>query len=386
MPEAFPLLFLSGTLLLFLFAFGYFSSQIRVPGIVLYIVFGVVIGGFISDNHLIHMAGEVGIVLLFFLLGLEFNVNRLVQIGKNVWPAGSLDFILNFIVSAGICLWFGMDLVTSLLIGGVIYATSSSITAKMLETGKRIANAESEFILALLIFEDIVAPVMIAVLIALSAGEPVTGFTFAILLGKVVVLAVIAIILGKILFRKLHTFMIQINGEDYYVLLTVGIALTYAGFAIYLGLSEILGAFLAGMMLSEVKQTQEIEQKVLPIRDLLLPLFFVYFGTTVVFGQGIPYVWLLIVLVLWSLIAKIGTGWIGGIWFGLSRRASLRAGLSITARGEFSVVIATMAAGAVKLFASVYILATALLGILLFQAAPAIAKRVYGSVKKKLGD
>jgi CPA2 family monovalent cation:H+ antiporter-2 len=386
MPEAFPLLFLSGTLLLFLFAFGYFSSQIRIPGIVLYIVFGVVIGGFISDNHLIHMAGEVGIVLLFFLLGLEFNVNRLMQIGKNVWPAGSLDFILNFVVSAGICLWFGMDLLTSLLIGGVIYATSSSITAKMLETQKRIANAESEFILALLIFEDIIAPVMIAVLIALSAGEPVTGFTFAILLSKVVVLAAIAIILGKILFRKLHAFLIQINGEDYYVLLTVGIALTYAGFAIYLGLSEILGAFLAGIMLSEAKQTQEIEQKVLPIRDLLLPLFFVYFGTTVVFGQGIPYMWLLIVLVMWSLIAKIGTGWIGGIWFGLSRRASLRAGLSITARGEFSVVIATMATGAVKLFASVYILTTALLGILLFQAAPAIAKRVYGSVKKKLGD
>ncbi len=84
----------------------------------------------------------------------------------------------------GICLFFGLDWITSFLMGGVVYATSSSITAKILESSKRMANPESEFLLGLLIFEDLVAPVAVAVLVGLTAGTAMTGVTFGLILAK----------------------------------------------------------------------------------------------------------------------------------------------------------------------------------------------------------
>jgi CPA2 family monovalent cation:H+ antiporter-2 len=139
-----------------------------------------------------------------------------------------------------------------------------------------------------------------------------------------------------------------------------------------LNLSEVLGAFLAGIILAEVKRTEHMEHAVLPIRDLFLPLFFFYFGTTITFGGGVPMVPLLLVLLIWSVAGKIITGYYGARLYGLSRKVSLRAGLSFTQRGEFSVIIATMAADPIRVLSGIFILSSAMIGILLFELAPKI--------------
>ncbi|MDX8044402.1 cation:proton antiporter [Gracilibacillus sp. S3-1-1] len=118
---------------------------------------------------------------------------------------------------------------------------------------------------------------------------------------------------------------------------------------------------------------------------LSLPIFFVYFGTTITFDQGIPMIGLLIVIILWSIIAKLIVGIFGGQWFGLSKRVALRAGLSLTQRGEFSIIVATLASGAVMAFSSIYILLSATIGVILFQFAPKIAKFIYNKQKAQLG-
>jgi CPA2 family monovalent cation:H+ antiporter-2 len=379
----FPALLGAGLILLFIFYLGFLSLKIKVPNVILYILLGIIIADFVHDSELLHFASEIGIVLLFFLLGLEFNVKRLGGIAKKIWPSGLLDVFLSLGVTMGIALLFNLDLFSSFLIGGLAYATSSSITAKLLDDRGRMANTETEFILAILIFEDLVAPIVVAILFGVSTGESFTSLTFIILVGKIIGLTVLAVILGKTVFKRFEKFLDRIDDEDFKIALLVGIALAYGGLALYLGLSEVLGAFLAGMMLAEIGRIEKVEQTVFPVRDLMLPTFFIYFGTTIELGDGVPMVALLIAVIIWSVIAKVLLGVLGGPMYGLSNRVSLRAGLSLCARGEFSVVIASVATGVLKVFSGLYILIAAFVGMILFEQASKITNKVYGKPAKK---
>ncbi len=377
-----PILFVAGGIFLLLFVVGFIGMKIRIPGVVLYILLGIGMGGFFSGNRLLQLGGEVGIVLLFFMLGMEFPVRRLAVIAKKVAPAGTLDVFLNLFVTMGICLLFGFDWITSFLIGGVVYGTSSSITAKILESSKRMANPESEFLLGLLIFEDLVAPIAVAVLVSLTAGTAITGWAFGLIIVKILGLIIGAVVIGHLIFSLLGGFVDRHLSQDVFILLVVGIALSYGGLALLLNLSEVLGAFLAGIILAEVQRTQVLEHLVLQVRDLFLPLFFFYFGTTITLGDGVPMVPLLIVLLLWSIAGKIITGYYGARFYGLSKKVSLRAGLSFTQRGEFSVIIASMAADTIRVLSGIFILSSAMIGLLLFGLAPKITTALFPKKEK----
>ncbi|WP_309864991.1 cation:proton antiporter [Desmospora profundinema] len=377
-----PFLFGAGLILLALFVLGFVGFKAKIPGIVLYLLLGIALAGVVGGDKTLALAGEIGIILLFFVLGMEFPMTRLANIAKKVWPAGLLDFALNFGVTALIVYWMQLDLVSSLLIGGVVYATSSSITAKLLESTKRFANDDSEFMLALLIFEDIVAPILIVVLVGMMTTGGLSGSEFGWLFLKVSLLFVVAIVLGRYVFSRMGTFVERYISEDFFVLLMVGISLAYGGLALYLDLSEVLGAFLAGIMLAETRKTEELEHMMIPIRDLFLPLFFVYFGSNLNIFEGIPMVGLLVVVFLWSIIGKILTGLIGGRLYGLTMRQSVRAGLSFTQRGEFSIIIAALATGSLKLFSGMFILFSAVSGMVLFLLAPRITNTLFGKKKK----
>ncbi|UOE96513.1 cation:proton antiporter [Alkalihalobacillus sp. LMS39] len=369
----------AGLILLLLFIIGYVGMKVKIPEVITFILLGITLGGLLSGSHLLHFIGEIGIVLLFFMLGMEFPIKQLAGVAKRVTPAGTLDVVLNLGISTGICLLLGIDPLMSFLIGGVLYATSSSITAKLLESSKRMANPESEFMLGLLIFEDLVAPVLVAILVGLTAGGALTVGGLSWLLVKVILLTVGAIVIGQVVFKRLDTWFDRHMNRDVFVLFIIGIALAYGGLALYLDLSEVLGAFLAGIMIAEVRKTHQLEQLILPIRDITLPLFFLYFGTTIEFGDGVPMVGTLLLLLVWSIIAKIIVGIYGGRWYGLSKRVALRAGLSLTQRGEFSIIIASLATASIMVFSSVLILASAMIGIILFQFAPKISKAIYGN-------
>lgn len=379
-----PALLNTGLILLGIFLLGYFSLRTKFPNAILYILLGTALAKFLSGNEILGLLGEVAIVMLFFLMGLEFNVKRLGHIAKKIWGSGLLDIVLNLGITALIAVSFGLSWYIAFLIGGIVFATSSSITAKLLNEKGRMANAETEFILGILIFEDLIAPIFVAILIALGSGSAFTSVDFLLLLTKILGFAVAAIILGKTVFKKFENLLIRLEDEDIKIGLLVGLATLFGGVAIYLGLSEVLGAFLAGVMLAEIGRVERIQTTVTPVQDLLLPLFFLNFGTTIDLVHGVPYVGLLISLIIWSIVAKLLVGMIGGRWYGLSKRVSFRAGLSICARGEFSVVIAAIATAGIKVFSGIYVIIAAFIGMLLFNYAPKITVLFYGQpVKKK---
>jgi CPA2 family monovalent cation:H+ antiporter-2 len=361
-----------GGLMLFLFfGLGIISHKARLPAVLLFIILGIVIGGLLSgQGKTLYQAAEIGIVLLFFLLGLEFPLKRMLEISKRIWPTGLLDLVLNLGVGFLIALAFGLHVTAAFLIGALAYASSSSITIKMLEEKKRLASPEAEFILALLIFEDLVAPILVSFLAGMYSGTEVTVQSLGLLLFKILALTVGAILVGYYGFRRLGTFMEKYLETDLMPLFAVAIAFGYAGLAVALGLSEVLGAFLAGVMLSETGRSKELEHLILPVRNITLPFFFFWFGTTISFGEGVPMAVLLVTLVLWSIVAKLLVGFYGGRRYGLSPRVALRAGLSLGQRGEFSAIIATLAPPQLRAFSGMYILSTALAGIYLFNKAP----------------
>ncbi|MGM0453359.1 MAG: cation:proton antiporter, partial [Thermodesulfobacteriota bacterium] len=272
-----------------------------------------------------------------------------------------------------IAMIFGLGFIPAFIIGSVAYATSSSISAKMLEEKKRLASPETEFILALLIFEDIVAPVLVSFVAGMNAGETLSPVFTGILMAKILLLVSGAILMGHYGFKRLNHFISRYIQQDFMPLLAVGVALGYAGLALSLGLSEILGAFLAGVMLSESGRSPELEHLILPVRDLTLPFFFFWFGTTIYLGEGVPYVPMMAAILIWAVLGKILTAVAGSRMFGLSPRASVRAGFSMIQRGEFSAIIASMAMPQLRIFSGIYIVATAFIGVYLFGRAPSIA-------------
>jgi monovalent cation:H+ antiporter-2, CPA2 family len=241
MEYHYPVLLVSGMILLALFLMGYIGVKSKIPNVILFMLLGMVVGSFFTDIHLLQLFGEIGIILLFFVLGMEFPVNRLIGIASKVAPAGFIDVALNFGVTVVICYMFGADLLTGLLIGGIVYTTSSSITAKLLETTKRTANKESEFILGLLIFEDLVAPIIVAVLVGLTDGTELSGGSYLFIVLKIILMTIVAIFLGKVVFKRLGKFVERHIQSDFFILFTVGIALFYGGLALHLGLLKSWG-------------------------------------------------------------------------------------------------------------------------------------------------
>lgn len=147
-----PFLLLAGLILGAFFTVSFASQKLRLPSVLVYIVLGAAVSTYFIDNGPVHTVAEIGIVILFFILGLEFPLARMVIIGKKIWPSGMLDVLLNLGGAMALALLFGLDAMSAMVIGSVAYATSSSISAKMLQEQKRLANPEAEFILAILIF------------------------------------------------------------------------------------------------------------------------------------------------------------------------------------------------------------------------------------------
>ncbi|GAB0282584.1 cation:proton antiporter [Staphylococcus pseudintermedius] len=329
-------LLLSGLLIFLLFISAFLANRISAPDIIIFLLIGIVLAFFVSHSEILEFAAETGIVLMFFMLGMEFPIKQLKDLALNIYKAGLLDLLLSFGVTVILVLIMGQPIEIALLLGGVVYATSSSITVKLLEKNNRMTTKDSNFILGLLVFEDIVSPLLVTIIASLFIGEALSATSLSFVFVKIVLLLVGAILLGQVVFKKLGAFVEKYVSEDFFILFMVGLSLTYAGIAIQLGLSEVFGAFLAGIMVAETRKINLLQQSVRNLRDLLMPIFFINFGLSIQLTSGISMVNVLLVLIVWSVISKIIVGYVGGKQFGLNNVPAMRAGLFHTARRVFN--------------------------------------------------
>ncbi|MBF6177687.1 K(+)/H(+) antiporter yhaU [Nocardia otitidiscaviarum] len=348
---------------------GRLAARIGMSPIPLYLIGGLVFGtgGLVELDHIdefIHLASEIGVVLLLLLLGLEYSASELVTGMRRSWAAGVVDLVLNATPGVLVALWLGWGVTGAVAMAGVTYISSSGIVAKVLNDLGRLGNRETPTILSILVFEDLVMAGYLPVLTAVLAG---IGFlaglqSVAIALAAVTVVLVVALRYGRYV-----SMIVDSDIREIFLLKLLGAALLIAGVASALQVSAAVGAFLLGIAISG--STAHNAAKLLePLRDLFAALFFVLFGLSTDPSSIPPVLGWAVALAVVTTAAKLFTGWWAARRAGASRNGRARAGAALVAHGEFSIVIAglAVAAGAVPAefaaLATTYVLLMAVLG------------------------
>ncbi|WP_434520804.1 cation:proton antiporter [Halorubrum sp. AS12] len=327
---------------------------------------------YVPETEFISLGAELGIVFLLFFLGLEFNLDRLFARWRPIGTAGTID-LANF--GAGLVLgWlvFGAFL-PAFLVAGIVYISSSAVITKSLIDLGWIANDEAEPMLGTLVYEDLFIAVYLSVASALvlgggdvAAAATDVGIALGFILG---LLAVVQF--GTPLFDRL----VATDNREFVVLRAVATVVFVAGAALALGVSEAVAAFFVGMAFSATDQAHTIETILEPVRDVFAAVFFFWIGLVTNPALFADVAALVALAVVVTTPTKVITGYLAGRAFDLDVRRSTRVGLGMTTRGEFSLIIATVAvtganagtfdpalAGTINAFAVGYVLVMAVLG------------------------
>jgi CPA2 family monovalent cation:H+ antiporter-2 len=329
------------------------------------------------------LAGEIGVILLLLLLGLEYSAAELVTGLRRSWLAGLLDLVLNAAPGVAAALLLGWGPVGALAMGGVTYISSSGIIAKVLGDLGRLGNRETPVVLSILVFEDLAMAVYLPILTAVLAGATLLGGLTAIGISLVVVTLVLVLALR---YGRYVSAVVDSKNPEVFLLRVLGAALLVAGVAQQLQVSAAVGAFLLGIAISG--STAENATRMLePLRDLFAAMFFVVFGLNTVPSAIPPVLGVAVLLALVTTVTKVATGWWAAKWQGIARLGRARAGAALVARGEFSIVIAGLAVSASAVDArlaaltTAYVLVMAILGPLAARLVEPVARLVLSRLR-----
>jgi CPA2 family monovalent cation:H+ antiporter-2 len=358
-----------GVVLLGLGILGHFASKISLSPVPLYLIGGLVVGqgGLVELPGVAdfgEIAGELGVVLLLLMLGLEYTAAELVTGLRSSWMAGVVDLVLNMAPGAIVALLLGWGAVGALVMAGVTYISSSGIIAKVLSDLGRLGNRETPVILSILVIEDLTMALYLPVTTAVLAGVSFLGGLTAVGISLV---ALTVILMAALRYGHVISGIIDSPDKESFLLKLTGAALLVAGIASSLQVSAAVGAFLLGIAISGV--TAENATRVLePLRDVFAALFFFVFGLNTDPGSIPPVLGIAITLAVVTAATKIATGWWAAKRQRIGPLGRARAGAALIARGEFSIVIAglAVASGAVDnslaALASAYVLLLAVIG------------------------
>ena len=361
------------------------AGRLGIPAIPFYLLAGLALGeggiapldvsaGFIS------ITAEIGVLLLLLMLGLEYTGDELRSGLRTGMLGGLTDAALNFAPGFALGLLLGWEATAAVLLGGVTWISSSGVVAKVLGDLDWMANRETPAILNLLVIEDLAMAVYLPVVGALVAGRAFgeTAVTVAVALLAVALILFVALRFGTNLSRLLG------GGSDESLLLAVfGLTLLVGGLAEQVHVSAAIGAFLVGLALSGPVQ-HRAGALIEPLRDLFAATFFFFFSFQLdpsrLASAAIPAVGLAVV----ATATKFAAASVACRPLGIGPRGRRRAGAALVARGEFSIVIASLGASTVDAddlgaVAAAFVLLTAV-------AAPLLAKLVSRPARAQESD
>lgn len=317
------------------------ASRFGFSAIPLYLLAGLAFGngGLLPldlSKGFIELGAEIGVLLLLFMLGLEYSGQELRENLRRGLPAGAVDFALNFPPGLIAGWLLGWKLLPAILLGGVTCISSSGIVARVLAELRRLQNPETPAVLAVLVLEDLAMAVYLPVIAVLliGGGPAKIALSVTIAMASVTIVLLTAIKYG----RPLSRFVA--HESDEIILLTIfGVVLLVGGVAQRLQISAAIGAFLVGIAVSG-PMAEQSRRLVAPLRDLFAAIFFFFFGLQIDPATLPPVLLLAVALGIVSACTKVLTGHWAARRAGVDRRARLRAGMALVAHGEFSIVIA----------------------------------------------
>ncbi len=361
--------------------------RLHLPSILGYLLVGVVVGphalGLLDDSELIHLLAEIGVVFLLFTIGLEFSISQFWSMRRVVVGLGGAQVVLSSVIGALIAWLSGLGWAGAVVAGGALALSSTAIVVKQLDEQLELHSRHGRLALGVLLFQDLaVVPFLVAIPILASGQLDGMWLQFGIALLKGMVALGIMLAAGRWIMRPLFHGVAAARSTELFTLSVLLVTLTAAWVTNLLGLSLALGAFLAGMMLSETEYRHQIETEIRAFRDVLMGVFFVSIGLQLDVS-ALMSLWPWVLLMLSGLI--IGKGLLIMLLTrlaGYEPGVALRTGMALAQGGEFGFALLALALNRGLLSAenSQAILATVILSMAL---APMLL-RYNGRVAKAL--
>lgn len=386
MHDTSALLIELGALILALGLIGRFAGRIGLSPIPLYLLAGLAFGqgGVLpldASESFTAVGAEIGVILLLLLLGLEYSASELVTSLKTQYPSGAVDFALNALPGAGAAILLGWGPVAAVALAGITWISSSGVVAKVLTDLGRLGNRETPVILGLLVLEDLSMAVYLPLLTVLLAGASLAGGSITLLVALATAATVLYLALhhGRLISRAVSS-----RNPEMLLLVVLGLTVLVAGVAQRLQVSAAVGAFLVGIALSG-EVAEGARTLLTPLRDLFAAVFFVFFGLSTDPAAIPPVLLPALLLAAVTTTTKILTGWYAARRAGIAPRGRLRAGGTLVARGEFSIVIAGLATATeprIGPIATAYVLLTVVFGTLAARWADPAVHRLRAALRR----
>ncbi|MCT2345827.1 cation:proton antiporter [Niallia taxi] len=322
---------------------GDLSVRLGQPSVLGKLIIGIILGpavlGWIENNDFIHYFSEIGVLLLMFLAGLETDLDQLKKNWKAAFAVAIIGIILPFIGGFGIGELFGLNTTYSLFIGILLCATSVSITVQVLKDMNKLNSPEGSTILGAAVVDDVLVVVLLAVMTSfLGTGDEVS---LGLLIGKKVIFFIGVLLAGAFLVPQMLKILSKLKVTEPVVSIALVVCFAFVYFADILGMAGIIGAFAAGIAISQTNFKHTVESKVEPIAyAVFVPVFFVSIGLNVSFSGIGSQIGFIVALVIVAILTKLVGGAIGAKLTGFKNRSSLIIGAGMVSRGEVALIIA----------------------------------------------
>ncbi len=319
---------------------------LRQPVVLGYLIAGLIVGPhvpipLVADVGVVTALSELGVILLMFSLGLEFSVRKLVRVGPSAGVTAivecSLMASLGFLVGRVL----GWTTEESVFAGAIVAISSTTIIVKAFEE-RRVGGRLREFVLGVLIVEDLIAIVMMAVLTAVSSARGVSADALFATVGRLAAFLIALVAVGLLLVPRAVRALNRLNRPETTLVASIGFSFAVALLAQEFGYSVALGAFLAGTLVAESGEASKIEELVRPVRDVFAAVFFVAVGMLIEPALVSEHWVAVVVLTVVVVLGKIAGVALGAFLTGQGTRTSVQAGMGLAQIGEFSFIIAAL--------------------------------------------
>lgn len=324
---------------------------LRLPPMLGYLLAGVIIGphalGWVPETEETRHLAEFGVVFLMFSIGLEFSLSKLVTMKRIVFGFGTSQVVISILFVMVITWFLDMDWRVGLALGGALAMSSTAIVIKMLSERLELNTPYGRQVIGVLLFQDLAVIPLLIIMPALATtvdSETVDyGPMFAIAALKAIVLLALILSFGQRLMRSWFHVVARQRSSELFVLNVLFITLGLAWLTELAGLSLALGAFLAGMLISETEYRYQVEDDIKPFRDILLGLFFITIGMLLDIQVVIEnFLWVAIILTALILVKIVLITGLSRL-FGAESNIAIRTGMNLAQGGEFGFVLLAQA-------------------------------------------
>ena len=321
-------------------------QRLRQPVVLGYIIAGLLVGPHLplpltADPQTVHTLSELGVILLMFAIGLELNVEKLVRVAPTAGVIGVIQVAIMMAAGFVVGRAFGWTQQECIFAGGAVAISSTTIIAKVFEELK-VGPRLREIVYGVLIVEDIIAILLLATMTTISSGAGLDAMTLLTTTGKLVAFLVGMVVVGLLVVPRLMRWVVRLGRPETTLVASVGICFGFAYACVAFHYSVALGAFVAGMLISESGEGHTVEHLLMPVRDMFAAIFFVSVGMLIdpvlVFDNWLAVIVLSVVVILGKIISVA----LGGIVTGCGLRMSVQSGMSLAQIGEFSFIIASL--------------------------------------------